>query len=1091
MILDKDIEGLHDGFEGSVNEHCIFTEVFFGHNQGKTSKKCLVTGAINFERDKSKQTDLLVSPNSETPAISSQLNVINVNGLKETTRVGFSPNEHTLSTRDDKVPNGKRVKLSLDEPPVFNSVTCHLVESTCQGITSSCYLVKGDVSMHCLPSFNENDEKEISASKPIPSSVSRASSVNKPWSLRTHGKQTVKSNVNNLSGDKTLSHKDSMKDPRPLLRKYIQDLLTAAGWEITVRTRENKANWGYIYLSPQTRRPIRLFHKVWNLCGQSLSIDRTLLLLEEGKEWADMTSFWSDLSLTLSKIDEKSTLAQQWCLLDPFANLVFIEKKLGLLKAGEVVEARSSLMIDPHANEGAIVSLREGNIIGNLSPNGLCESSLVGGSVLTNTEANNYVSNDSCGTRITVDLGQVNRGRVKALNGSPVSLSEEKCTISGTTDGFNQNNLRANEIDRNSDHSSSCQFEVPPQKGLAVLPEPVSPPQDGSTNSPVRGRYISCCSEEIASEVDRTLKIVSSGQGVPSGSVGPEMLREDINHKTPQAQTANVQKRSVACQFGDDELLISAFIKKNTSRSSAKKSACKTKACKSMPLRKRKTQNGSCRLLPRSLSKGGKHNEGKCFIFGSRTVLSWLISCGKVSLKEVIQYRNSEDNVVVKEGIVTKDGIICTCCNTVVSVSEFKFHAGFGLNHPSLNLVMGSGKSLSLCQLEAWADEYKTRKSATRPIEVEDLDQNDDSCGLCGDGGELICCDNCPSTFHRKCMSDQEFPDGDWYCPRCTCRICGDLVVDKEAAVLTGALKCSQCDHKYHEACLKENVVSQDVASETWFCSKSCQEVYSGLQSYVGALNCLSDGYSWTLLRCIHGDQKVHPAQRFIALKAECNSMLAVALTIMEECFLPMVDARTGIDMIPHVLYNWGSEFARLNYDGFYTMVLEKDDVLISAASIRIHGVTVAEMPLIATCTKYRRQGMCRRLMNSIEEMLISFKVEKLVITAIPNLVETWTVGFGFEPLEDHERKSLSHVNLMVFPGTVWLKKTMYKKPGIDERMSHYHAAPFCKEDQAETTFKIDSVPMVDEGELPKMPRLILDQGECPEATKECKDLYS
>nr|GEU84821.1 hypothetical protein [Tanacetum cinerariifolium] len=31
---------------------------------------------------------------------------------------------------------------------------------------------------------------------------------------------------------------------------------------------------------------------------------------------------------------------------------------------------------------------------------------------------------------------------------------------------------------------------------------------------------------------------------------------------------------------------------------------------------------------------------------------------------------------------------------------------------------------------------------------------------------------------------------------------------------------------------------------------------------------------------------------------------VVVALTIMEECFVPMVDTRTSIHMIPHVMYN-------------------------------------------------------------------------------------------------------------------------------------------------------------------------------------------
>ncbi|GFS31501.1 acyl-CoA N-acyltransferase with RING/FYVE/PHD-type zinc finger protein [Actinidia rufa] len=90
-------------------------------------------------------------------------------------------------------------------------------------------------------------------------------------------------------------------------------------------------------------------------------------------------------------------------------------------------------------------------------------------------------------------------------------------------------------------------------------------------------------------------------------------------------------------------------------------------------------------------------------------------------------------------------------------------------------------------------------------------------------------------------------------------------------------------------------------------------------------------------------------------------------------------------------------------------------------------------MPLIATCSRYRRQGMCRRLMNSIEETLRSVKVEQLVISAIPSLVETWITGFGFQPLEDNERRSLSNINLMVFPGTVWLKKPMFENQACNQ----------------------------------------------------------
>ncbi|KAK4782381.1 hypothetical protein SAY86_016483 [Trapa natans] len=187
------------------------------------------------------------------------------------------------------------------------------------------------------------------------------------------------------------------------------------------------------------------------------------------------------------------------------------------------------------------------------------------------------------------------------------------------------------------------------------------------------------------------------------------------------------------------------------------------------------------------------------------------------------------------------------------------------------------------------------------------------------------------------------------------------------------------------------------VASDVWFCSRGCKEIHSGLHSRIGLINHIGDGYSWTLLRCIHDDQKVHSAQKF-ALKAECNTKLVVALSIMEECFASMVDPRTGIDMIPHILYNWG-----------------------------LYGETVAEMPLIATCSKYRCRGMCRRLMTALEELLISLRVEKLLIAAIPELVETWTKSFGFQVVEKDEKQSLNGINLTVFPGTILLKKTLFQ----------------------------------------------------------------
>lgn len=75
--------------------------------------------------------------------------------------------------------------------------------------------------------------------------------------------------------------------------------------------------------------------------------------------------------------------------------------------------------------------------------------------------------------------------------------------------------------------------------------------------------------------------------------------------------------------------------------------------------------------------------------------------------------------------------------------------------------------------------------------------------------------------------------------------------------------------------------------------------------------------------------------------------------------------------------------------------------------------------------------------------MLKSLKVEKLVISAIPDLVDTWTLGFGFELVEEEEMQSLSKTNLMVFPGAVWLKKMLYDNHSTDERNSELYFIKF------------------------------------------------
>ncbi|RRT73757.1 hypothetical protein B296_00007495, partial [Ensete ventricosum] len=67
--------------------------------------------------------------------------------------------------------------------------------------------------------------------------------------------------------------------------------------------------------------------------------------------------------------------------------------------------------------------------------------------------------------------------------------------------------------------------------------------------------------------------------------------------------------------------------------------------------------------------------------------------------------------------------------------------------------------------------------------------------------------------------------------------------------------------------------------------------VFKWLQKILGTKNELEAGFSWSVIRRFDEDAFEFPLMS--QLKIECNSKIAVALAVMDECFLPIVDQRT------------------------------------------------------------------------------------------------------------------------------------------------------------------------------------------------------
>ncbi|OIW09535.1 hypothetical protein TanjilG_30854 [Lupinus angustifolius] len=418
-----------------------------------------------------------------------------------------------------------------------------------------------------------------------------------------------------------------------------------------------------------------------------------------------------------------------------------------------------------------------------------------------------------------------------------------------------------------------------------------------------------------------------------------------------------------------------------------------------------------------------------------QNVLSWLIDSNMVLPRSKVYYQAKGRNRALAEGRISRDGIRCTCCQTVHTLAGFEKHASsYRTSRPAASIHLEDGRSLLDCQIQIMED-YKTRESMEKPCNDLCQSENDYLCSVCHYGGDLILCDQCPSSFHKTCLGLEDIPDGDWFCPSCRCGMCGQSKID--GAEDGHFLTCIQCEHKYHVRCLRNRDLCKSRSDlENWFCGKDCEKIYAALHKLLGEPVSVGVGnLTWTLVKSITSESCDLDSTENEPL-AENFSKLKVALSVMHECFEPLKEPFSSRDLMEDVIFSRWSKLNRLNFKGFYNVLLERNDELISVATVRVHGRKVAEVPLVGTRLQYRRHGMCRILMNELEKRLVQLGVERLVLPAVPSVLETWTGSFGFVKMTNLERSEFLDYTFLDFQGTMMCHKLLMKVPSPDSVLS-------------------------------------------------------
>lgn len=419
----------------------------------------------------------------------------------------------------------------------------------------------------------------------------------------------------------------------------------------------------------------------------------------------------------------------------------------------------------------------------------------------------------------------------------------------------------------------------------------------------------------------------------------------------------------------------------------------------------------------------------------------------------------------ILDGYKQGNGIVCGCCDSEISPSQFESHAGWAARRqPYRHIYTSNGLTLHDLAMSLANGQSLTASGS------------DDMCTVCGGGGDLVLCDGCPRAFHAACIDLQCFPKGDWYCTHCTDKFgpnkkvaagefsgttakpiiirltrvvkapqseTGGCVVcranDFSVAIFDNrtVMICDQCEKEFHVGCLRDSGLCdlKELPKDKWFCCNDCNSIHVALQNLVTKGAEIIPVSSSKIIMRKHTEQGYTYGTsgdiqwRIFSGKSrypEDLPFLSRAAAIFRECFDPIV-ARSGRDLIPVMVY--GRNISGQEFGGMYCIVLIVKSVVVSAGLLRVFGREVAELPIVATSREYQGKGYFQALFSCIERLLFSLNVENVVLPAAEDAESIWTKKLGFQKMgEERVAKYTRDFQLTAFKGTSMLEKKVEQR---------------------------------------------------------------